>query len=289
MKLESTRARTRLLVIALAAALPAACSSDDDNDRRGEVRVTWRVPCGSIGRWDSGPLYTGRYVHDSRRQQVEATIVDSTGATVQHITRNWILDQLQWADLVGTTQSLRLEYDYDQAGRRIHGERIDRVLEDGDSSAVFAYGYDGQGAMVTYDVDYADPAVADYHSTILGDLTLVRTEVACNVAAPTVCSTFVFEQPDRNPDHWTSATFDYGRDGTINRRFTRTLDRNDLELTVEEFDVAGVLVDRYTTRREADGTVLGTTNELFDGATTPSNTYTVENQFTCAAAHTAPG
>ncbi len=286
--------KLHLAALALVA-LPAlpACTDDDDGDggRPGPQPITWRVPCGAEGHWNDGDLDTSTFVNDARKHQIEATAVDSNGATYSHITRGYDGDLPQWSDVVTGSLSTRTVITYDDRDRQIQLVRTDRALDNGDSSFTITYAYDARSAMIGTDIDYLDPARPDIHATITGDLTTRQVSVDCLVSDPTVCDTYVFEQADRDPAHWTLGTLDLGSNGGVDYRWERTLDAHGLELTFLETDFSiiatGVPSYRTASRREPDGTELGNTTDRYDADGTLIDVYTRDYHFTCPAARVA--
>ena len=102
------------------------------------------------------------------------------------------------------------------------------------------------------------------------------------------CTVSVWEQPDRDPAHWTRGTFDTGEDGTIDDEFTMTYDAHFLPLVMawNSFDGTALAPwQRDTSTREADGTETRYTIERLRG---PASTYVETFAFTCAAARPTP-
>ncbi len=277
------------LVALTAAALAPACTDDGRRARPGPQVITWRVPCGARGQWSDGLVETSVYVNDARRHQIEATTVDAAGVQRSHVTRGYDGDRFLWSDVV--TRSLNYTNRVSYAGDLMIGAVFtDRSAASGGFGYTAAYGYDGD-AMVTADIDYVDPALADIHSTITGDLTERQVAVDCEVDDPAACDTYVYEQPDGDPDHWVASTLDLGSDGILDYRDVRTLDRHGLELTWREYDLAGggeVLNYQAMTVRDADGTVLSRSVDRLDAAGAVVDTFVVTNLFDCPAARPAP-
>lgn len=280
-------ARMRLTALALAAAtLPAlACSDDADPDA-----ITWRVPCGSVAQWDTGSPITGSYQYNADKRLIQLSLVNSAGVETRHVTSGWEGSHLVWSEGFTEAGPFRSENTW-EGDNLVRAVRIDRDLTDGDRGFVFTYTYDARGANTSYDLDFADPKAGDVHGTVTGDRTPRTTQVDCLVSDPTQCDTWVWEQADSDPQHWTAGTADFGGDGTIDYRYDRTLDRHDLELTYVETsfftDPAGVVVAEFTREREADGTELGYVYQVTNEDGTPGGTYTHTNQFSCAASRVA--
>lgn len=283
----------KLVATALAlAALPALACSDDDGDD-GTV-ITWRVPCGAIGEWqNTDGVDELRYRYDADKQLVESTTRDATGTVSNHSTRGWVDQRLAWVEVDVSAAPYRLEYRYDDGGRMIELRRIDRDLDNGDASYRETYTYDDRGALTASDFVWDDTAAGARHATITGNLTPTETWVDCEVADPTLCATYVYQQPDRDPDHWLSGTGDLESDGVIDYRWTRTIDRHGLDLTWQEtaFNqvAGGALTVRYRAEREADGSLVESTTEYFDPTGGPDDTYRLSAMYTCAAARVATG
>lgn len=281
------------LALAVSATLPACAGDDDDGGPGGvdDIVVIGRAPCGARGHWDDGAVQTTRYTNDERKHYVRAVLTDESGAVIREITRGFAVDQLRWVDHVGASLNYRTELGYDDAGRTRLIVRTDRNLENGDDGYTLVNEYDG-GRLVAYDIDYASAVAADVHATVTGNRTRTETSVECLVDDPTMCDTWVFEQPDGDPRHWTAGSWDMGSDGTIDVRYARTLDRHGLELTYVETDVtgdpAGVVTSRDTTHRDDDGTELDSSFELFNPDGTRADTFVRENDFVCDAARLAP-
>ena len=64
---------------------------------------------------------------------------------------------------------------------------------------------------------------------------------------------WVWEQPDRDPEHWTRATLDSNEDGAIDAEFTQSYDRHFLPLVNDWIILTGstpLLQQRETHARE---------------------------------------
>ena len=276
-----------LLAITAIPLLPACTGGDDDV---GGDTITWRVPCETHGHWNGGEDDTTRITYDLRKHPTAWQTRLADGTISRTVTQVWDGDHLLSADYVGGSRSYTsaLTYDGDEL---VRFQRTDRALGDGDDSFTFTYRHDGDGALIAYDVDFADPARDDRRTTVTGNRSTRETDVDCSVADPTQCDTYSWDQPDRNPDHWVAGTADYGTDGTLDYRWDRTIDAHGLDLTSTETmlqaEGPGILQYREVDDREADGTSLGYTYEIFDETGVVTDTYVLASQFTCGAARPA--
>ena len=268
--------------------LVPACTGGDDDD--GSNAITWRVPCETHGHWTGGEDDTTRFTYDLRKHPTGWQTALADGTVTRTVIETWDLDHLTSVDYIGTSLDYQAVFAY-AGDHLVRYQRTDRALDNGDDSYAHTYGYDDDGALIVFDIDYADPERDDRHTTITGNRSQRETDVECSVADPTSCDTYVWEQPDRDPEHWLAGTADYGTDGVLDYRWDRTIDSHGLDLTATEAliqpDAAAILQYRRTTEREPDGTSLGYTYDFFDQGGVVADTYVLASQFTCASSRPA--
>lgn len=266
----------RLSVTALGLALglgAAACDSSESS-------TVARLPCGSHGQWDDGTIEAVRYTRDDRGRLLAAEARDAAGGLTRRQRWTWDGKLLRSTEVIDGAARTQTDFDYEF-------DRLLRITRDDGAGGGFVttYGYAGD-AMVTQDIEYRDPREEHRHATIVGDRAERTTIVDCAVTAPKRCQTWIFEQPDHVAEHWTRATVDLTSDGTIDLRYTRTLDGRGHELTFFEasLDADGKATElvRETTTRDADGVELGFVRELVDGPTL--RVFRKDDDFACAAA-----
>ncbi|MBL8622043.1 MAG: hypothetical protein JNK64_12085 [Myxococcales bacterium] len=274
---------SRLLVVPalLATSLLAACSDDAaDPDL-----FPGRVPCASDASWDGGAPTHRTFVYDADKHLLSSRSVDPDGTVSATVTNTWVDGHLATSERQTATTHTRTTYTYvDDLLRTI--DRADLVLDNGDSGYTLTITYRGD-VQVAQRLVWHDPARGSTMTTITGDDTARSTWRECPEGADAgPCTVSVWEQPDRDPTHWTRGTIDAGEDGTIDDEFTQTYDRNFLPLVFEWrtlIDTQLTLDQRETSTREADGTELRRTLEVL---TAPAATLVETFAFTCAAART---
>lgn len=275
------------LAAALVAVLPACLLGGGDDDGGDDSPITWRVPCGSHGTWDSGGVEDGRYTHDARRHRTRTELRDETGAVTSVTTAVWDRDDLISSEVVRGETHYRNDVTYVSPGRVDTWTRTDLALDNGDTGFTITYAYAG-GDMVGERFDWHDPALPDRESTMTGEHAAVMTIRDCPVGNATDCDEWRWEQPDGDPLHWLSGTGEFfdGVPGAVDVRVERTVDARFLDLVYRESwhpDVDPTASVRFTSTREPDGTEVRTVYEYLDVDTVWA-TFTRDYQYACASA-----
>ncbi|MBK7072433.1 MAG: hypothetical protein IPH44_09020 [Myxococcales bacterium] len=272
-----------LLPSLLTTSLLAACADDAaDPDL-----FPGRVPCASEGAWDSDPPTHRTFAYDADQHLLSRRTVADDGTVVETITNTWVDGRLATSERQTPTIHTRSTYTWDGDLLTTY-DRTDLALDDGDNGFTMTNTY-RDGVQLAQRFAYHDASFGGTLTTITGDDTTRATWRECAEPADgSPCTVSVWEQPDRDPAHWTRGTFDTGEDGTIDDEFTMTYDAHFLPLVMawNSFDGTALAPwQRDTSTREADGTETRYTIERLPG---PASTYVETFAFTCAAARPTP-
>jgi hypothetical protein len=267
-----------LLPALLSTAALAACADDPADDL-----FPGRVPCASDSAWDDASPTHRTYVHDADKHLLSRQSVAADGTVVETLTNTWRDGHLATSERQTATIHTRSTYTWDGDLLTAY-DRVDLALDDGDTGFTMTNTYRGR-VQTAQRFAFHDASLGATLTTITGDDTTRATWRECPEPADgSPCTVSVWEQPDRDPTHWTRGTYDVGEDGTIDDEYTMTYDAHFLPLVMQwsSDDGAGLAPrQRDTSTREADGTETRHTIELLPG---PSSTYVETFAFTCAAA-----
>lgn len=271
-----------LLPALLASTALTACADDPADDL-----FPGRVPCGSDAAWDDATPTHRTFVYDAAKHLLSRQSVAADGAIVETLTNTWVDGHLATSERQTPTVHTRGTYTWD-GDQLLTYDRADLNLDDGDTGYTMTNTF-RDGAQVTQRFAYHDASLGATLTTISGDDTTRATWRECpDPADGSPCSVSVWEQPDRDPAHWTRGTYDLGEDGTLDDEYTMTYDAHFLPLVMawNTFDGTALAPrQRDTWTREADGTVTRYAIELLPG---PTSTYAETFAFTCAAARPTP-
>jgi hypothetical protein len=232
----------------------------------------WRLPCAGVGMVEgSSPLMADQYVfeHDGAGNQTFYSRFDASGNNVLTIGRELVDGLISREEATGINQDYLYEAEIE--GGRIRSYRFDFGLADIDYQATLTW--DG-GDLTRVDYTGQREGFATFEATDDGFVERTSIDGGRDVA------TYVGADFVGDYTRWTSATYDLGDDGVIERTETRSFDPHGLELSYE--DRVGAEQALYLTRthdREADGTALSTRSEY----TQPPSVYTLTYDFDCAA------
>lgn len=266
-----------LPALLLPSLLVTACADDAATDL-----FPGRVPCGSTQQWNGDPAFHVTYVYDDDKHLLSSQTFSDDGAVTATATQTWVGGRLATRESQTAQQHTRTTYTWD-GDRLATLDRVDLMLDDGDDGFTITNRY-RDGVQYEQRFTWHDPAFGARLTTITGDDSTRSTWRDCpDPDDGSGCDVTVWEQPDRDPAHWTVGRFDGGSDGTIDEDFTQTYDAHFLPLVFEwaRYGTGARVVDQRETHvREADGTVTRRTLELVATARTLTETFA----FTCPAA-----
>ncbi len=285
MDLASSRAMPvpRLLLPTIITSTLLTACADEPVD---EAIFPGRVPCASDGSWDGGLPTHRTFTYDEDKHLLSSQALAPDGTVIATLTNTWQDGHLTVHEIAGAS---RITYTWD--GDQVAAvESEDLVPTDGDDGYTQTNRYAG-GVQVEQRVTFHDPTRGASLTTITGDGTPRSTWRTCpDPADGRPCAVWVWEQPDRDPDHWTRATLDSNEDGAIDAEFTQSYDRHFLPLVNDWIILTGsapLLQQRETHARELDGTETQYTIDIRSG----TQVYVETFAFECAAARlpAAPG